>query len=105
MCCSVCVAFVGFFSFLVFSDSWDTEALRDWKLQGSNDGKKWTKLLSHKQDASLDRKGATKTWVIPKPKKSYQMFRLLQTGKNSNNHWYMALSSVELYGKVYSYKK
>jgi len=86
-------------------DSWDTEALRDWKLQGSNDGKKWAKLLSHKKDESLERKGATKTWVIPKPKKSYKMFRLLQTGRNSNNHWYMALSSVEFYGKVYSFKK
>lgn len=86
-------------------DSWDTECLRDWKFQGSNDGKKWTKLLSHKKDESLDKKGATKTWVIPKPKKAYRMFRILQTGKNSNAHWYCALSSVELYGKVYSFKK
>lgn len=55
----------------------------------SNDGKKWTKLLSHKKDESLNAKGAAKTWQIPKPKKSYRMFRILQTGKNSNNHWFV----------------
>lgn len=66
-------------------DSFDTEALRDWKLQGSNDGRKWTKLLSHKKDEALDRKGASKTWAIPKPKKAYKMFRILQTGKNSKS--------------------
>lgn len=63
-------------------DSWDTEALRDWKLQASNDGKKWTKLMSHKKDCSLNCKGATKTWFLPKSKKSYRMFRILQTVSN-----------------------
>jgi hypothetical protein len=58
-------------------------------LDRSNDGKKWTKLLSHKKDESLNAKGAAKTWQIPKPKKSYRMFRILQTGKNSNNHWFV----------------
>lgn len=66
-------------------DSWDTECLRDWKLQGSNDGKKWTKLLSHKKDESLNKKGASKTWQIPKPKKAYRMFRILQTGKSQTH--------------------
>jgi hypothetical protein len=82
--------------------SWDTEALREWKLQGSNDGKKWTKLLSHKKDLSLDKRGATKTWVIPTTMKAYRMFRVLQTGKNSNGHLFMALSGFELYGQLFS---
>jgi len=85
--------------------SWDTEALREWKLQGSNDGKKWTKLLSHKKDTALNKKGGAHTWVIPKTKKTYRMFRILQTGKNSNGHWYCALSGFEIYGKLYSYRK
>jgi hypothetical protein len=85
-------------------DSWDTECLRDWKLQASNDGKKWTKLMSHKKDETLNCKGASGTWVIPKPKKGYRMFRILQTGKNSNGHWYMACSGFEIYGQIYSYK-
>jgi len=85
--------------------SYDTEALRDWKLQGSNDGQKWTKLLSHKKDTSLEKKGATKTWVIPKVKKTFRIFRILQTGENSNGHWYLALSGFEIYGKLYNFKK
>jgi hypothetical protein len=37
-------------------DSWDTEAIRDWKLEGSIDGKKWKQLIAHKKDQSLDKK-------------------------------------------------
>jgi hypothetical protein len=85
--------------------SWDNEALREWKLQGSNDGKKWTKLLSHKNDSSLKTRGGTATWNVPKPQKSFRMLRVLQTGKNSNEHWYLALSGFEVYGKLYSYQK
>jgi len=82
--------------------SWDTEALRDWKLQGSNDGKKWSKLLSHKKDCSLNKKGESKTWAIPRTKKAFRFFRILQTGKNSNGHWYCALSGFEVYGTLSS---
>ena len=83
-------------------DSFDSEALRDWKLQGSNDGAKWSKLLSHKKDEHLQGKGSSHTWQIPHTKKSFRMFRILQTGKNSNGHWYCALSGFELYGQIFS---
>ena len=83
-------------------DSYDSEALRDWKLQASNDGKKWSKLISHKKDESLQGKGSSHTWPIPACKKAYRMFRILQTGKNSNGHWYCALSGFELYGQLFS---
>jgi len=83
-------------------DSFDSEALRDWKLQGSNDGKKWSKLVSHKKDESLNGKGSSHTWEIPATKKAYRMFRILQTGKNSNGHWYCALSGFEVYGQLYT---
>jgi hypothetical protein len=33
------------------------------------------------------------------------MFRVLQTGINSNSHWYMALSGFELYGNLYHMRK
>ena len=83
-------------------DSFDSEALRDWKLQASNDGKKWSKLVSHKKDEALDGKGSSHTWEIPATKKAYRMFRILQTGKNSNGHWYCALSGFEIYGQLYT---
>ena len=83
-------------------DSYDSEALRDWKLQGSNDGAKWVKLLSHKKDEHLQGKGSSHTWEIPPTTKAYRMFRILQTGKNSNGHLYCALSGFELYGQAFS---
>ena len=83
-------------------DSYDSEALRDWKLQGSNDGAKWSKLLSHKKDEHLHGKGSSHTWTLPATKKAFRMFRILQTGKNSNGHWYCALSGFELYGQLFA---
>jgi len=85
-------------------DSWDNEALYDWKFQGSNDGKKWHKLMSHKKDGALNKKGATHTWVLQKAKKAYRMFRILQTDKNNNGHFFLALSGFELYGKAFTHK-
>eukprot|EP01006_Ploeotia_vitrea_P049935 TRINITY_DN67395_c8_g1_i1.p1 TRINITY_DN67395_c8_g1~~TRINITY_DN67395_c8_g1_i1.p1 ORF type:complete len:1605 (+),score=973.64 TRINITY_DN67395_c8_g1_i1:233-5047(+) len=85
--------------------SWDTEALTQWKFEGSIDGKKWKTLTQHKKDKSLTHKGATATWVVKGISKSYSMFRILQTGKNSNKHWYLALSGFELYGTVWSFRK
>eukprot|EP00457_Paulinella_chromatophora_P000316 gb/GEZN01000316.1/.p1 GENE.gb/GEZN01000316.1/~~gb/GEZN01000316.1/.p1 ORF type:complete len:1660 (-),score=215.21 gb/GEZN01000316.1/:6-4985(-) len=85
--------------------SYDTEALRDWKLMASVDGKKWTKLSSHKKDQSLRKKGQAKTWVLPKIKKMYRMFKILQSGENSNGHWYLAISGFEIYGSLYSQYK
>lgn len=85
--------------------SWDSEAIREWKFQGSNDGERWHKLMSHKHDESLNGKGATHTWILPKVKKRYRMFRILQTGQNSNGHWYLAISGLEIYGKLYTTAK
>lgn len=86
-------------------DSWDTEALRSWVLEGSNDGSKWKVLSRHKKDKSLDFRGATHTWQIKDVKKSYRMFKITQTGKNSNKHWYLSLSGFEIYGTVWSFRK
>ena len=81
--------------------SWDTEALRNWVLEGSNDGVSWVTLREHKGDAALNKKGATHTWTLPTPKgEGYQLFRVRQTGRNSNNHYYLALSGFELYGDL-----
>ena len=82
--------------------SWDTEALRDWVLEGSNDGQQWATLREHKGDAALNKKGATHTWALsgPASEQSYRLFRVRQTGRNSNNHHYLALSGFEIYGAL-----
>lgn len=82
-------------------NSWDTEALRYWVLEASNDGSNWTVISTHEDDRSLNRKGAVHTWAIPGVSQAYQFFHVRQTGRNSNNHFYLALSGIELYGELF----
>jgi ankyrin repeat protein len=84
--------------------SWDTEALRNWRFDVSNDGKEWYTLKVHENDAVLTGKGATHTWALPNSGKAttpFRMFRIYQTGKNSNDHEYLACSGLELYGTLH----
>ena len=86
--------------------SWDTEALRHWRLEGSVDGERWTLLREHVNDESLNSKGKAVTWMIdvnvPGCARAYRMFRVTQTGENSNKHHYLACSGWELYGQLYA---
>ncbi len=76
--------------------SWDTECLRNWVLEGSNDGLSWTAIMQHINDKvgggapclpltpvlappqALDKKGATHTWPLKTNGQRYRMFRLIQ---------------------------
>ena len=80
--------------------SWDTEALRNWVFEGSLDGKSWTLLREHTKDQALNKRGDSHTWALsgPNVQMSYRYFRIRQTGLNSNNHYYLALSGFEIYG-------
>lgn len=90
-------------------DSWDTECLRSWCFEGSNDGVSWVNIVSHRNDTALDEKGATHTWRVKKTgadgdgsdlsKGMYRMFRVIQTGRNSNNNYYLPISGFEVYGR------
>ena len=75
------------------------EALRTWELRGSADGKAWEKLKTHRSDAKLDKAGKCSTWPLSCDR-FYRFFRVVQTGKNSNNTHYLALSGLELYGSL-----
>ncbi len=102
--------------------SWDTEALRHWRLEGSHDGTHYACLRAHVDDTALDRKGATHTWTLPGahlprnpagagagspdplnplPHEAFQFLRLQMTGLNSNGHWHLCVSGLELYGSLY----
>ena len=41
----------------------------------------------HKNDICLNGKGGTATWAV-EAKEKYRVFRIRQTGPNSNNHFY-----------------
>jgi len=80
--------------------SWDTEALRNWRFEGSCDGERWNTIREHVKDQSLNKKGQAFTWEV-KCAYTYSYFRVLQFDKNSNQHLYLALSGFEVYGDVY----
>ena len=86
--------------------SWDTEALRHWRLEASMDGERWTLLREHINDESLNARGKAVTWMIdvnvPGCARAYRMFRVTQTGENSNKHHYLACSGWEMYGQLYA---
>ena len=77
--------------------SWDNECLRNWVLEASADGMVWEALANHTNDTSLEHKGATKTWRLNSMNKRFRMFRVLQTGRNSNQNFYLPCSGFELW--------
>lgn len=79
--------------------SWDVEALRFWNFEGFN-GKEWKILNRHVNDTFLNKRGATHTWKLPFISEVFTCFRIVQTGKNSNDNLYLALSGFEVYGRI-----
>lgn len=74
------------------------DALRTWDLQGSNDGISWKTLKRHTNDRSLNAPFVASSWPVQNCQDGYRFFRVLQTGHNSSNHNFLALSGFEFYG-------
>lgn len=76
------------------------DMLRNWVLQAcDNDGDRWIELARHTNDSSLQGAFATHTWKISSDiQKPFRQFRILQTGHNSGNSNFLAISGIELYG-------
>eukprot|EP00456_Euglypha_rotunda_P081591 TRINITY_DN7975_c0_g1_i10.p1 TRINITY_DN7975_c0_g1~~TRINITY_DN7975_c0_g1_i10.p1 ORF type:complete len:2203 (+),score=340.71 TRINITY_DN7975_c0_g1_i10:827-6610(+) len=84
-------------------DASDYDALRNWVLDASEDGKNWETLVTHKETANITKKSQSYTWEIPKNvvnNNFYQQFRVQMTGVNSNNRRFLALSGFEIYGNI-----
>uniref|UniRef100_A0A915PQB4 E3 ubiquitin-protein ligase n=1 Tax=Setaria digitata TaxID=48799 RepID=A0A915PQB4_9BILA len=78
-------------------------ALRNWLLQGSQNGRTWDVLVVHENDTSLNYPGSTATWpvVCSEGKGPYRYIRIAQNGKNaSNQNHYLSLSGFEIYGDI-----
>ena len=75
------------------------DVLRNWRLEGSNDGSAWSPLRVHNNDASLAKvQFSTASWSVEGVAESYQHFRILQTGKNSPGNDHLMCAGIELYG-------
>jgi hypothetical protein len=78
----------------------NTDFLRSWDLQGSNDGERWNLLRKHTADSSLSKPFGVCSWDIPHSHRSFRYFRVIQTGHNSSRHNFLALSGIEFYGEI-----
>src|SRR5689334_12327348 len=77
-----------------------TDALRNWTLQGSVDGKNWSLIKRHINDASLNAIFAVASFSID-CNQAFRHFRILQTGHNSSSNNFLSISGLELYGSLY----
>ncbi|EGC35433.1 hypothetical protein DICPUDRAFT_16127, partial [Dictyostelium purpureum] len=80
--------------------SFKSDSLRTWDFQGSTNGEQWTVLKRHTNDLSLNFKYATHSWPITGCETAYRYFRILQTGKNSNNRNFLVIGGIEIYGEL-----
>eukprot|EP01084_Bolivina_argentea_P186025 320710_1 len=77
--------------------------LRNWHLEGSNDGIEWILLKKHINDTSLNKANQTYTWDVDDTEKYFSQFRIIMTGYNSNsykNPWTLSCSGIEFYGEA-----
>ena len=84
------------------SDSFATYKLRNWNLQGTNDGVEWTTLRQHVNDQSLGlTRMSTAAWPVEGCQVAYRYFRVFKTGPNSKgNSDALMCAGIELYGQL-----
>jgi hypothetical protein len=76
--------------------------LRNWNLEGSNDGVEWVVLRRHVNDTSLaERAHSTASWEVNNPDSlAFFRFRIITTGLNSWGDHCLLIMGLELYGRV-----
>ena len=95
-----------------------SHVLIKWKLEGSRDGEKWTRLdpplhsrEEYREDPRLLRPAASTAYIaLAEPDMggspeeelayAYRSFRVVQMGTNSSGSHNLVLSGLELYGKA-----
>ncbi|MGC8711057.1 MAG: discoidin domain-containing protein [Leptodesmis sp.] len=75
--------------------------LRNWKLQGSNDGSSWTDLDIRTSDTTFTATNQWGNWTVNQGNTSYWRYiRVLSTGVDSGGTNYLRLGQIELYGAI-----
>jgi E3 ubiquitin-protein ligase HECTD1 len=80
----------------------DGNHLRNWVVEGSEDGTTWIELDRHENDCVLRGVGGAHTFSISHPSRfpMIRMIRLHQTGVNSNGNDWLVLKSIEFFGQL-----
>jgi hypothetical protein len=78
------------------------DVLRNWNLEGSNDGVEWVVLHRHVNDTSLaETRHSTASWEVNNPDGlAFSRFRIIMTGPNSGGDHFLFMMGLELYGRV-----
>ena len=75
--------------------------MRNWELQGSNDGDEWAVLRSHEDDGSLSSEAmSTAAWTVDAAGRAFRRFRILQTGPEAAGSHCLCCAGIELYGRI-----
>jgi hypothetical protein len=78
-----------------------TFRLRNWKFEGSHDGRLWDTLVEHRDDHALpDHAFSIAHWPVPWQGGGFRHFRIIQTGPNSRGRHYLFCAGLELYGEL-----
>ncbi|MEH2448938.1 MAG: hypothetical protein V7K18_25080 [Nostoc sp.] len=75
--------------------------IRNWKLQGSDDGSTWIDLDTQTNNTTLANASQWISIPINNASAAYSWFRVLNYGLDSEGHNYFTLGEVELYGEYF----
>ncbi|KAI6657623.1 E3 ubiquitin-protein ligase HECTD1 isoform X6 [Oopsacas minuta] len=82
----------------------ENSGLRNWRFEGSKNGRKWQLLSKHENDSSLVHPGSTCSWPVKAPEdetEGWRFFRIKITGPDaSGKYFYICISGIELYGML-----
>lgn len=89
-------------SYSLKSCNWgkNTNHLKSWVIEVSNDKKKWEEIDRHENEASLNGPNLIATFNAKEVKSFSRFVRLRQTGLCWNNNYYTVIAAIEFYGKL-----
>lgn len=84
------------------SVSWgiNSHNLKSWVVEVSNDQQSWEEIDKRENDSSLNGPNLIATFRTKEKKSFYRFIRLRLTGKSWSNYYYVAIASIEFYGKM-----
>ena len=77
--------------------------LKNWKIEGSTDNKKWDTLDEKANCSDLNGRNIVHTFHIDNKKtksKRYRFIRIQETGNNWRNDNYLSFNVIELFGSL-----
>lgn len=72
--------------------------LKSWKVEGSNDKKRWTSI-DRRTTTELQHNLAEGYWEVS-PSHPFRYFRIMMLEKNTSNFYYFGLHAIEIFGKI-----